>query len=347
MEHRRVMRLATGIAGLVGAVLMLSGCDPEPAGAPKFEQRFERPDGGEGAERASVEVPPFNADSAYAYVAAQVGFGPRVPNTPEHAACGDWLERELERHGAQVTVQEGRARAFDGTVLGIRNIIGSFAPERADRVLLFAHWDTRPFADKDTLRQREPIDGADDGASGVGVLLEIARNIGKQAPDVGIDIIFFDAEDYGAPEWAPPSSNSSLTWCLGSQFWANEPHVFGYQAKYGILLDMVGAKDARFNMEGTSMAFAPAKVKHIWKTAERLGHAELFTTEVTPQTIDDNLFVSQFAGIPSVNIVHYRMRVLPMGYGPHHHTHADNLDIISKETLRAVGEVVMDVVWND
>ena len=336
-----------GVWGVICAGMVLASCDPQPAGGPNYQDAFTRPASGDEAERAAVEVPAFAKDSAFAYVARQVAFGPRVPNSAAHAACADWLTSELERHGAEVTVQTGRVRAFDGTVLNIQNIIGSFQPERKDRVLLYAHWDTRPFADKDTLRQREPIDGADDGASGVGVLLEIARHLGTHGPDVGVDIIFFDAEDYGAPEWAPASSNSHLTWCLGSQFWANEPHVFGYQAKYGILLDMVGAKDAHFNMEGTSMAFAPARVKHIWQTAERLGHADLFTTAVTPQTIDDNLFVSQFAGIPSVNIVHYRMRVLPMGYGPHHHTHADNLDIISTETLQAVGEVVMDVVWND
>lgn len=344
MDHRTVRRLAAACA----CALLWHGCAPEQdARLPENQATFERPEEGTDGTRAWAPAPEFNADSAYAYIARQVGFGPRVPNTPAHAACAEWLAGELARHGADVTVQEGRVRAFDGTVLNIKNIIGSYQPERKDRVLLFAHWDTRPFADKDTLRQREPIDGADDGGSGVGVLLEVARHLGADTLDVGVDIIFFDAEDYGAPEWAPATGNSHLTWCLGSQFWANEPHQFGYQAKYGILLDMVGAKDAHFNMEGTSMAFAPGRVKHIWQTAERLGHADLFTTEVTPQTIDDNLFVSQFAGIPSVNIVHYRMRVLPMGYGPHHHTHQDNLDIISTATLNAVGEVVMDVVWND
>lgn len=333
--------------GTFAAVVVLSGCDPEPSGSPRYDVDFNRPNSDAETTERSVQVPEFDADSAFTYIAKQVAFGPRVPNTDAHEVCGQWLASELKRHGASVTVQKGRVRAYDGTVLNIQNIIGSYLPERKDRVLLYAHWDTRPYADKDTLRQREPIDGADDGGSGVGVLLEIARHLGADSIDVGVDIMFFDAEDYGTPEWATASSNSHLTWCLGSQFWANQPHEFGYQAKYGILLDMVGAHDAHFNMEGTSMSFAPGLVKRIWKTAERLGHSNLFTTEVTPQTIDDNLFVSQFAGIPSANIVHYRMRVLPMGYGPHHHTHADNLDIISKQTLNAVGEVVMDVVWND
>jgi len=350
MEHRlmaRTARRALGWVGVAACAWMASGCGSDHEQAPRYEVDFGRPDADAEQAADAVLPPAFNADSAFAYVAQQVAFGPRVPNTPEHAECGAWLADELTRHGAQVTVQEGRVRAYDGTVLNIQNIVGSFQPELKSRVLLYAHWDTRPYADKDTLRQREPIDGADDGASGVGVLLEIARHLGATDLGVGVDIMFFDAEDYGTPEWEPSGGNSHLTWCLGSQFWANEPHVFGYQAKYGILLDMVGARDARFNMEGTSMAFAPSLVKRIWSTAEALGHGEYFTTEITPQTIDDNLFVSQFAGIPSANIVHYRMRVLPMGYGPHHHTHADNLSIIEPATLEAVGEVVMHVVWND
>lgn len=347
MEHRLMPHRVLGWALAATCLWMAPGCGTESDQAPRYDVDFERPNDRAEAADDAVTPPEFNADSAYAYVARQVAFGPRVPNTPEHAACGAWLAAELGRHGAEVTVQEGRVRAYDGTVLDIQNIVGSFQPELKSRILLYAHWDTRPYADKDTLRQREPIDGADDGASGVGVLLEIARHLGAADLGVGVDILFFDAEDYGAPEWAPAGQNSHLTWCLGSQFWANEPHAFGYQAKYGILLDMVGARDARFNMEGTSMAFAPSLVKRIWSTASTLGHGDLFTSEVTPQTIDDNLFVSQFAGIPSANIVHYRMRVLPMGYGPHHHTHADNLDIIAPATLGAVGEVVMHVVWND
>ena len=124
--------------------------------------------------------------------------------------------------------------------------------------------------------------------------------------DVGVDIVFFDAEDYGTPEWGEKNQNSALTWCLGSQYWANQPHRIGYNAKYGILLDMVGAKGAVFNKEGTSMAYAPAVVKRLWESAERLGYGDYFKRDVTPETIDDNLFVSEFAGIPSANIVHYR-----------------------------------------
>ena len=294
--------------------------------------------------KTEVSAPAFDADSAYAYVAQQVAFGPRVPNTPEHAACASWLASELERHGAEVTVQEGRARAFDGTILNMKNIVGTFHPESRDRILLFAHWDTRPFADKDTVRLREPIDGANDGASGVGVLLEIARQLGLEAADVGVDIVFFDAEDYGRPEWLPAMEDGYKTWCLGSQFWAANPHRISYRARFGILLDMVGAGDAVFHQEGTSLRYAPHVVRKIWKRAADLGFGDRFNPSPTPPTVDDNLFVSELAGIPSANIVDYRTQVRPMGYGPFHHTHADNMDVIDRETLAQVGATVLSVV---
>jgi hypothetical protein len=341
----------SGVALLAAGLLLLTSCggNAPTENAPIDASKWEKPGGNASDEVERVTPPAFNADSAYTFIDQQVAFGPRVPNSASHAACGDWIASELERHGAQVTVQRGKVRAFDGTILDIRNFIGAFHPERQNRVMLYAHWDTRPFADKDTVRQREPIDGANDGGSGVGVLLEIARHLGDASlpADLGVDIIFFDAEDYGSPEWAATPNRDFRDWCLGSQFWANQPHEIGYSARYGILLDMVGAKDAVFNKEGTSMAFAPGIVKKIWSAADRIGHGDFFRTDVTPETIDDNLFVSQLAGIPSANIVHYQVQVLPMGYGPFHHTHQDNMAIIDTATLRAVGETVMDVVWND
>ena len=297
------------------------------------------------AQKKEVLRPSFDADSAFAFVARQVDFGPRVPNTPEHDRCGRWLAEELARHGAKVTVQEGRARAYDGSILDMQNIVGTFHPESRDRILLFAHWDTRPFADKDSTRTREPIDGANDGASGVGVLLEVARQLGERPSDVGVDIIFFDAEDYGKPEWLPATENGYKDWCLGSQYWAQNPHRPGYRARFGILLDMVGASDAAFHQEGTSLKYAPHIVRKVWKRAADLGFGDRFSTSPTPMTIDDNYFISEMAGIPSANIVDYRIQVRPMGYGPFHHTHADNMSIIDKATLLDVGTTVLSVVY--
>jgi hypothetical protein len=243
------------------------------------------------AQKKKVLRPSFDEDSAFAFVAKQVDFGPRVPNTPEHDRCGRWLAEELARHGAEVTVQEGRARAYDGSILDMQNIVGTFHPESRDRILLFAHWDTRPFADKDSTRTREPIDGANDGASGVGVLLEVARQLGERPSDVGVDIIFFDAEDYGKPEWLPATENGYKDWCLGSQYWAQNPHRPGYRARFGVLLDMVGASDAAFHQEGTSLKYAPHIVRKVWKRAEDLGFGDRFSTSPTPMTIDDNYFI--------------------------------------------------------
>lgn len=189
-----------------------------------------------------ITAPAFSSDSAYQYIADQVAFGPRVPNTPAHKACGDYLAKQLERFGAKVYNQSADLIAYDGTILKARNIVGVYNPENKKRVLLCAHWDSRPYADQDKEENHHrAIDGANDGASGVGVLLEIARQIQMQAPAIGIDIAFFDAEDYGIPEFYEGSYKQD-TWCLGSQYWGRIPHVTDYKARFGILLDMVGGK---------------------------------------------------------------------------------------------------------
>lgn len=318
-------------------ILVISGCGSE--GSEKGEDV-------EGKEDI-VEVVEFSGDSAYFYVERQVAFGPRVPNTSNHLRCGEWLANELRRHGADVIVQKGKAKAFNGKILELSNIVGQYNTNAKSRVMLYAHWDTRPFADKDVVRINEPIDGANDGGSGVGVLLEIARQLNEKSPNVGVDIIFFDGEDYGAPEGTPSTSSSYLNWCLGSQLWAEQPHKYGYRARFGILLDMVGAKDAVFNREGTSMRYAPSVVRKIWSRAEKLGYGNLFQNKETPATVDDNLFVSEMGGVPSVNIVDYRMNIIPMGYGPFHHTHADNMDVIHRATLEAVGKTVLSIVYSE
>lgn len=327
------------LAFLMPFALLIAGCaeDEKPA------HRKTNP------KQPSVTTPEFNADSAYAYIQKQVDFGPRVPNTDAHKACGDWLSAELEKYGAEVISQEAVVYAWDGTPLEMKNVIGQFAPAKRKRVMLYAHWDTRPYADKDSTRTLEPIAGANDGGSGVGVLLEVARQISMQPTDVGIDIVFFDAEDYGPPEWKEDEKEDFKFWCLGSQYWTENKHKAGYRAKYGILLDMVGGKDAVFNREGTSMALAPNVVDHVWRIARRLGYGDLFKDETTPQTIDDNYFVSYFGDVPSANIVEYHVdvdpAVRPMGYGLFHHTHKDDMSVIDTTTLKAVGQTVLEVIY--
>jgi hypothetical protein len=299
-----------------------------------------------------VNVPTFSADSAYLYISQQVDFGPRVPNSAAHDSCGNWLVSELERFGAKVYTQKNQVAGYDGGKLNMMNIIGEFEPEKKRRILLMAHWDTRPWADKDRdeTRQREPILGANDGGSGVGVLLEIARQVQMENPKYGIDIVFFDLEDSGLPEFEEQTDDAALTWCLGSQYWSKNPHRKGYKASFGILLDMVGSKTAMFTREGTSMKYAPNLVDKIWKSSRKTGHARYFDDAVVGETTDDHLFVNYYAQIPSACIVEYHQGTRAMGllgYGDFHHTHNDNMDIISKSTLKAVGETLMYVIYHE
>ena len=216
-------------------------------------------------KKVVIKAPTFDADSAYTYVKAQTDFGPRVPNTQAHRDCGEYLAKQLEKFGARVYNQYADLEAWDGTILKSRNIIGAYKPESKKRIMLCAHWDSRPYADYDAdeKKHKKPIDGANDGASGVGVLLEIARQIQKEAPALGIDIIFFDAEDYGTPIWHTGPTKAH-DWCLGSQYWSRTPHVKDYYARYGILLDMVGGKGGTFYYEPYSYRTARKEVKKIW-----------------------------------------------------------------------------------
>lgn len=305
---------------------------------------------GSSDETTSIETlvfPSFNADSAYAFIEAQVAFGPRVPNTPGHRACGDWLTKKLQRYADTVYVQQTKLRAFDGTLLDIRNIIGVFQPEKKKRVLLCAHWDTRPFADYDPNPDNhwKPIPGANDGASGVGVLLEIARLLHLQAPQVGIDIVFFDAEDYG--------THSSLvadhpdTWALGSQFWAQSPHRPDYFAQYGILLDMVGAANATFKQEGFSMYYAPNIVRKVWRKAQNLGYGQFFLTREGAYITDDHYYVNKIRNIPTINIIHLEPGSLGHGFFEHWHTLRDDMSNIDRNTLMAVGHTLSAVIYSE
>lgn len=300
------------------------------------------------AETVTVKAPDFDADSAYLYVKSQVDFGPRVPNTKEHVACGEYLAKQLASTGAKVINQYANVTAYDGTVLKARNIIGSFAPENKKRVLLFAHWDTRPWADmdKDESKHHTPILGANDGASGVGVLLEIARQLGKKAPSIGVDMIFFDAEDYGTPEFYK-GEHKEESWCLGTQYWANNPHVEGYNARFGILLDMVGGKGATFYKEAYSTEYSPSTVKKVWDKANTLGYAGLFVNEDGGYVTDDHLFVNRIAKIPSIDIIPSDRSTPEGGFGAFWHTVNDTMDIIDKTTLKAVGQTVLEVVYNE
>ena len=298
-------------------------------------------------EEKTVSVPEFSADSAYKFTQNQVDFGPRVPNTVAHEACAGYLSAELKKSGAEVIEQKADLTAFDGTVLKSTNIIGSFNPKAVTRILLFSHWDSRPWADHDPkpANRKKPVMAANDGASGVGVLLEMARLMGKQQPDVGVDIIFFDSEDYGAPENIK-SENSEETWCLGTQYWAKNPHVQGYTARFGILLDMVGGKNATFFREQASDYYAGSVVSNVWSQAKSLGFGRYFIDQKGGAITDDHIYVNQIIGIPSIDIIQYDPNS-KSGFGFYWHTTLDTMDNVDKNTLKAIGMTLMHVVYNE
>lgn len=296
----------------------------------------------------TIQVPAFDADSAYQYVQHQADFGPRVPNTAAHRACGDYLAQQLERFGAKVYNQYADLIAYDGTILKARNIIGSYRPENKKRVLLCAHWDSRPYADADAdpKNHHTPILGVNDGASGVGVLLEIARQLQQQQPKLGIDIVFFDAEDYGIPEFYKGPYQPD-TWCLGSQYWARTPHVSGYNARYGILLDMVGGKGATFHYEPYSARTARSEMKKIWKKAQQLGYGSYFVQQDGAEVVDDHIYVHGLGRIPCVDIIHYDAGHPTNSFGPFWHTVNDTMENIDRNTLKAVGQTVLEVIYHE
>lgn len=289
------------------------------------------------------EVPYFNADSACIYIQNQVDFGAREPNSQGHRLTRSYLISELRRFAGSnaVFAQDFQVEGYDGEALSLSNIIAAFNPQAKTRILLAAHWDTRPRADEDNDTQRinEPILGADDGGSGVGVLLELARLMNENMPPVGVDILFFDGEDYG-------TSGDLDRYFLGARHWSQNPPVPGYTPRFSILLDLVGAKGAVFPKEGFSRRYAGPLVNNIWSLAAELGYGDYFVDIAGPPVADDHMIVNQVAGIPMIDIIHYRTTGQDIQFPDHWHTHNDNMDIISVETLQVVGDVVTEIIYN-
>lgn len=293
----------------------------------------------ESVEIKKIPTPVFNSDSAYSYIQAQVDFGPRVPGTKAHAKCADYVVAKLKSCGFDVIIQQGTIQTFDKKQFNLKNIIASFNPDAQNRILLTSHWDTRPWADADLKDKDKPFDGANDGGSGVGVALEVARQISITKPVVGVDIIYFDLEDYGQ------SGGDENTWCLGSQYWSKNLHKPNYFANFGILLDMVGAANAQFPEEQNSIDLAKFAVDKVWKTANKIGFGNYFITQ--PENfvgVDDHIFVNN-AGIPCIDIIEYDYT--NRSFGSYHHTHDDNMSIINKNTLKAVGQTLLEVIYSE
>ena len=300
----------------------------------------------ENTTTSLVKAPTFSGDSAYNYIEAQVKFGPRVPNSSAHQKAGDYLVQKLKQVGCAVIEQKFIATTYDGKKLNARNIIGSINPAATKRIILASHWDSRPTADEDSTNKTGPIAGANDGASGVGVLIELARTIQQatQKPNVGIDIIFFDVEDWG---------NSSLAkdpfggFCLGSQYWAANKHTPNYSAYYGILLDMVGAKGATFPREGFSVKYAGDINRNVWNIASQLGYSMYFIDQDGGSITDDHLPVNETAKIPMIDIIHTQVKGSSKTFFEDWHTHEDDMRNIDRQTLKAVGQVLIQTLYQE
>jgi len=319
---------------------------------------------GDNAVSAQPVGPAFCADSAYAFCEAQCDFGPRTMNSQAHDDCGAWIMEKFKSYGMSVTPQQTLLKGYDGTMLRATNIIASYRPELTDRILICAHWDSRPWADNDPdeANHRKPVLAANDGASGVAVMLELARllSVADQPADtssvnrklstvnnnLGVDFICFDAEDWGTPQWDDTPSDGD-TWALGAQYWAANPHVDGYTARYGILLDMVGGQGAQFYQEQQSLQYARSIVDKVWRASQVVGFGSFFPSREGVGITDDHLPVNRVAKIPCIDIIPYYPDCPQSSFGPTWHTVNDDMAHIDRNTLQAVGQTLIQVLWSE
>lgn len=316
---------------LLFAYVSILGCKNEPSSTSPDREENVTP----------VRIPKFNQDSAFTFIEKQLSFGYRIPGTETSKKCKNWILGKMESYGAVVEEQKFNASFLGKKDVSATNIIAQFNPANKKRILLCAHYDSRMIAEKDADEsiQNDPIRGADDGASGTATLIEIGRLLQQTPINLGVDFIFFDAEDQGV------NDGDSKTWCLGSQYWANNPHKRKYNAEFGILLDMVAAEGAVFHKEGYSYQYARNYTDKIWKLAQGMGFGDLFQNRVIGGITDDHFYVNSVLGIPTVDIINTSGMTSGKTFGDYHHTHADDINIINKRNLRIVGQVVTAVVY--
>ncbi len=341
MKKKIIIIIVIAIICAVAAWLFTSG--------PFAHKDVENVEEAEEVEKIQPIGPAFNADSAYAFTKTQCDFGPRAMNSDGHEKCLKWIERKFKEYGCEVTLQKADLKGWDGTILHSTNIVARHNPQATTRILICAHWDSRPWADNDpdSLNWHKPIIAANDAASGVAVMLELARllNGSGEKPAIGVDFVCFDAEDYGVPQWSDTQDDGS-SFALGAQYWAeNIPH--GYAPRYGILLDMVGGQGAQFYREGMSTQYAPSIVKKVWRAARQAGYGSFFPNSDGGMITDDHLPVNQTAKIPCIDIIPYYPDCQQSSFGPTWHTIADNIDNIDKNVLKAVGQTMIQVIYSE
>lgn len=279
----------------------------------------------------SQVIPDFNEQNAFQHLEKQCEFGARVPGTEAHLKCRDYLIETLRKYADRVTQQPFKALIESGkSSVTCYNIIANFHPDKTRRILLCAHWDTRPWADRDPdpINHKKPVPGANDGASGVAVLLEIARIIDITPPKFGVDIVFFDAEDFGV-------YGQNDTWALGSKQFAQNI-VKSYHPEFGILLDLIGDADQQLYIEQNSYQYARKIVDRVWNIAEQMGIPE-FIPEVKFDVYDDHLNLLEI-GIPAIDIIDFDYQ--------YWHTVEDTPDKCSPQSLGNVGRVLLRVLYD-
>lgn len=321
---------------IIGGLVLLASCgnnkndQPQPVSS--------------AVDYNAVQIPMFNADSAYRFVEEQLAFGFRVPGTKAHSACASYIENKMSGWCDTVIVQHFSTTLWNDQAVKGKNIIASIRPDLSKRILLAAHWDSRMWADHDSNsdNHKKPIMGANDGASGVAMLMEMARVMNEKRLQVGVDFIFFDVEDQGIPEWTQQYQDNS--WCKGSQYWAQHPHIPYYSAVYGILFDMVGTAEPRFTKEEISRRYASGILNKVWHAADDLGYGHIFVDEETDPILDDHLYVNQIIGIPMMDIV---QNSPGMSFFNYWHTIYDDIDCINKQTLKIVGDVTLKAIYAD
>jgi Zn-dependent M28 family amino/carboxypeptidase len=287
---------------------------------------------GSAAQRiAAATATGFSGDAAYNYAKAQVAFGPRVPGTPAAKQAGDWIIRQMRARADTVIVQSFTYTTADGKKLPLRNILARFRPDLSNRILYLTHWDSRPISESAATEaeKKMPVPGANDGASGVGMFVALGDVLKKTKPDIGVDLLFTDGEDYG--QFGPPEVDV----LIGAKYFATHFPSPGYKPLYGVLWDMIGDKDLRIPYEMNSFQQVPDVVSRVWQTAADLGHADIFVQESGGQITDDH--------VPLLNAGLRVIDVIDLTYPPHHTPH-DTMDKISAKSLGIVGDVATALV---
>jgi len=281
--------------------------------------------------RSSEALQRFDAAQAMQWVQYQVAAGPRVPGRPGHTAIADWLERELRARADSVEIQAFTHVTTSGKKLELRNIIARFRPSDPNRILYVTHWDTRPVADSDpdSAKRNLPIPGANDGASGTAMLLEVADALKKLPPTVGVDLLFVDGEDYGSFDEA-----DSLKDVLIGARWFADHLPAGYQPLFAVLWDMIGGRNQKIYQEGYSVARAPEVVERVWRAAEDLGLQRMFSPLSEGSIIDDHVPLLE-KGIRAIDVIGFE------NYREWHHTMQDTVDKVSPETLGEIGRLAL------